>query len=395
MKHTFTFIFFVAAISAFGQTEKGNSFISGNISTGYSANAYPKEALRKSNYFSSSLGVSYGKFVKDNIVWRTNVYGAFSRIFEQSNSLSQTTSTIYPNTVIALSSVGLYYFGKDRWRGFIGGGIDVNGTFNTTKNTETGSAFPYDYIRKNSGFAIKPLFEIGALYFFSKHLALELSATSNSFPMNTAGFSTGLLYWIKPTSFGVETKELTTLQKGRWMLGAGFGINTTQYRSTEPINSNNSYTAKRSHDDGRLFVQIGKFIQNRTMVGVNLGYSTGKDIQSYNSGQKITNYSTNYNVGIFVKKYLMPTRLTPYFGIDLSYNRAENRQVSDNLGNNSSQNNNYELGSRLGLAYIINNHFLVETQLAEFYFGHTAESKQWGGSLNAGLRPNLSLSYVF
>jgi outer membrane protein W len=392
MKHTFTLVFFVVAISAFGQTEKGNSFISGNISTGYSATAYPKEALRKSNYSFFSMGVSYGKFIKDNIVWRTDLNGGITRIFDRSSLGAQTTSVIHPNTTLSLSSVGLYYFGKGRWKGFIGGGINVYGNFYKTKNTETGSALPHDYTQKNSGLAIKPLFEVGALYFFSKHLALQLSATANSFPINTAGLSTGLFYWVKPTSFEVESKELSTLQKGRWMLGAGFGVNTSRYENTEP---NNSYTATRNFDNGNLSLQIGKFIKNRTMVGANLGYSTGKEVQFYNSGQKTTNYSTNYNVGIFLKKYLLPTRFSPYFGIDISYNRAANRQVSDNSGNSSSQNNNYGLGSRLGLAYIINTHFLVETQLAELYAGHTVETKQWGGGLNAGLRPNLSLSYIF
>lgn len=94
MKHTFTLVFFVVTFSAFGQTEKGNSFISGNISTGYSVNAYPKEALRKSNYSSFDAGVSYGKFVKDNIVWRTFLYGGFSRIFNQINDGSQVTAAI-------------------------------------------------------------------------------------------------------------------------------------------------------------------------------------------------------------------------------------------------------------------------------------------------------------
>ena len=128
MKYTFTFVFFVAAISVFGQTEKGNSFISGNISTQYSAGIYPKEWPRKSNEAGFSTGISYGKFVKDNIVWKNSLYGGFSRNFEQSNSSSQTTSIIYPNSTISLSSAGLYYFGKDRWRGFVGGGINVNGS---------------------------------------------------------------------------------------------------------------------------------------------------------------------------------------------------------------------------------------------------------------------------
>ena len=364
MKHTFTFVFFVAAISVFGQTEKGNSFISGNISTRYSAGIYPKEWPRKSNEAGFSTGISYGKFVKDNIVWKNSLYGEFSRIFNQTNTGSQSTAIIYPNTLISLSSVGLYYFGKERWRGFVGGGLEVSGTFNKTRNKETGGAMPYDYTQKNAMFTLRPVVEAGALYFLNKHLALQLSTKTNSFPINLTEFYSGLVYWIKPTSFDIEPKELTTLQKGRWMLGAGFGVNTTKYRNSDP---NNTYTSQRTHANGNLNLQIGKLIKNRTMIGMNLGYSGGKNIQSYNSGQKTTNYSNNYNTGIFLKKYLLPTRFTPYFEADIYYYRGVYKQVSDNLGTNTSQSNIYGLGPSLGLTYIINNHFLVETQLADFY----------------------------
>ena len=392
MKHTFTFVFLLLSISVFGQTEKGNSFISGNISTGYSVNAYPKEALRKSNYSSLSVGVSYGKFVKDNIVWKNSLYGGLSRNFEQSNSSSQTTSIIYPNSTISLSSVGLYYFGKDRWRGFAGGGINVNGNIYKTKSKQTGSTLPYDYTQKRSNFTIRPIFEVGALYFFNRHLAVQLSAVTNSFPMNVVGFSTGLLYWVKPTSFEVESKEFTALQKGRWLLGAGFDINTTRFKNTNP---NYSYTAHDTENEGSVNLQIGKFVKDRTRVGVYLGYSTRKDIDTYNNGQKNENYSTNYNIGLYSRKYLVPARFTPYSGLQLHYGRTEYKKVVNNSDTGSSQSNNYSLGSSLGLAYIISNHFLVEAQLAEFNLMHTAESKTWRANLNVALQSNFSLSYVF
>jgi outer membrane protein W len=392
MKHTFTLIFLVVSISAFGQTEKGNSFISGNLSTGYSFNAYPKEAMRKSNYSSLSVGVSYGKFVKDNIVWKNSLYGGFSRNFDESNSSAQTTSIIYPNNTVSISSVGLYYFGKDRWRGFVGGGISGNGSFYKTISRQTGGTLPYDYTQKRSNFTINPLFEVGALYFFNKHLALQLSATANSFPINLSGFSTGLVYWVKPTSFEVESKELTALQKGRWLLGAGFDINTSQVKNTNP---NYSAIARDTENEGSVNLQIGKFVKDRTRVGVYVGYSTRKNIDTFNNGQKNEIYFTNYTIGLYSRKYLVPARFTPYIGFQLNYDRAESKQIVNNSNMGSSHSNNYSLGSSLGLAYIISNHFLVEAQLAEFNLNHRPESKTWGANLNAGLRPNFSLSYVF
>ncbi len=392
MKHTFTFVFFVAAISVFGQTEKGNSFISGNISMGYSVNAYPKEALRKSNYSSVSVGVSYGRFVKGNIVWRTSFYGGVSRNFDRSNTASPTTTIIYPNSSYSLSSVGLYYFGKDRWRGFVGGGINAYGNYYKTISKQIGGTFPYDDAQKRSNFTINPLFEVGAVYFFNRHLALQLSATANSFPMNLAGLSTGLVYWVKPASFEVESKELTALQKGRWLLGAGFDINTARFKNTNP---NYSDPTRNTDNEGSFNLQIGKFVKDRTRVGVYLGYSTRKNINTYNNGQKNENYSTNYTIGLYGRKYLVPARFTPYIGFQLNYDRGESKLIVNNSNMGSLHINNYSLGSSLGLAYIISHHFLVEAQLAEFNLNHTPESKIWGVNLNAGFRPNFSLSYVF
>ncbi|MFN8347729.1 MAG: hypothetical protein U0X91_22180 [Spirosomataceae bacterium] len=391
MKHTSTLVFFVLSISAFGQTEKGNSFISGNLSTGYSFNAYPKEALRKSNNVSFSAGVSYGKFVKDHIVWRTDLYGGFSRYFDRSDAGSQTTGILYPSNA-ALTSVGLYYFGKERWRGFVGGGINVNGSFYKTVSKQTGDNFPYDYTQKRSNFAINPVFEVGALYFFNKHLALQLSSSANSFPMAVSGFSAGLLYWVKPTAFEIESKELTALQKGRWLLGMGFALNTSRFKNTNP---NYSSSVLDTENQGSVNLQIGKFVKDRTRVGVYLGYSTRKDMDTYNNNQKIENYSTNYNIGLYLKKYLTPTRFTPYFGAQLNYGRFESKQVVNNAANGSSQGNSYGIGPSLGLAYLISNHFLAEAQLAELNLTHTPESKMWGGNVNGGLRPNFSLMYVF
>jgi len=149
MKHTFTLAFFAIAISTLGQTEKGNSLISGTISTTYSVCLPPKDAPTKRNYVGTSTGVSYGKFVKDNIAWRTDFYQTFSRNFEEENYNGQTTRQILsPRTFISLSSLGLYYLGKDRWRGFTGAGIQVNGNFSNQRTMNSGGTIASDYTQK-------------------------------------------------------------------------------------------------------------------------------------------------------------------------------------------------------------------------------------------------------
>ncbi len=223
MKHTFTLGLLLLATAAFAQTEKGNSFISGNISTGYSMNRLNDANSNKSGSSTISAGISYGKFINDNIAWRTDISESFNLNFLRSELGYQSTKVNIPTIALSFKTMGFYYFGKERWRGFVGGGVNVNGAFTKAKKESTPSNST-DYIQKSNNFSVAPIFEAGAMYFLDKRLAIQLSAGSNSLPMGISGLSTGLYYWLKPTSFEVEPKELSTLQKSRWIVGATFGV---------------------------------------------------------------------------------------------------------------------------------------------------------------------------
>ncbi|WP_428653532.1 hypothetical protein [Runella sp.] len=391
MKQLFTFVSLLFSLHVFSQTEKGNSFISGNISTRYSVYTPPNGSTAKSNTFSISTGISYGKFVRDNIVWRTDISESFDRIYGKNGSGSnQTITTSIPNTNISLSSVGLYYFGKERWRGFVGGGVSAHGYFSNIETTTNG----VNSRQKRSEFSVTPVFEAGAVYFLNKHLALQLAAATNYFPINISGFSSGLLYWIKPTTFEIDPNEFTTLQKGRWMLGAGFGINTERYKNNNPYYSSTNEERTQRNSIG---IEIGKFIKDRTLVGLQLGYSTSKNVYVYNNNL-IPNQEgkgMTFSGGIFLKKYLIPARFTPYFGIGVNYMRTKSTYSSGNSIDGSSYANIYELNPNIGLAYVISNHFLVEAQLASLYLNYTPEARTVSVNISGGLRPGFTLSYVF
>jgi len=386
MKHSFTLSLLLLATAAFAQTEKGNSFVSGNISTGYSSNIYPKNSPNKSGTFSLSSGISYGKFIKDDILWRIGVSETFSRYRLESNNAKFTN----PYGSLSISSSGLYFFGKERWRGFVGGGLGISGSFYNIKQSIDGKQLT----SKERNFSIQPLFEAGALYFFNKHLAIQLSTTSNTFPLNSYGLSTGLLYWIKPTSFEAETKDLSILNKGRWTLGVGFDVDTRRLRNNLANQSSNP--TQSDENETNVSLQIGKFVKNRTMIGVRMGYS--KNYSEVTSTPQIITKRSMYRGGVFMKKYLFATRLTPYWEVELNYIR-NNQEQKDASNFSTTHFNTFELRPNLGLAYLISNHFLVETQLADLLVSYgtqaNSEYKNWSANLSGGLRPNLRLSYVF
>lgn len=387
MKHTFTLGILLFVTAAFAQTEKGNSFISGNISTGYSSTIYPKGSPDNPRTFSISSGISYGKFIKDNILWRIGLSETFSKNHWRSNNSKLSN----PYGSLSLSSGGLYYFGKERWRGFVGGGLSISASFYDINQIVDGRQ---GLTSKERTFSIRPLFEAGAMYFVNKHLAVQLSTASNTFPINSYGLSTGLLYWIKPTSFETETKELTILDKGGWALGASFDIDTRRARQNSPNQSFNSNETDENEVD--ISLQIGKFVKNRTMVGLRLGYS--KNSSEVISTQNSTADRSVYRGGVFMKKYFFATRLTPYWEVEFDYIR-NNQKQKDASTNSTGHLNTFELRPNIGLAYLISNHFLVETQLADLLINYSSqvntEYKNWSANLSGGLRPNLRLSYIF
>lgn len=397
MKHTFTLGLLLLATAAFAQTEKGNSFISGNISTGYSMIRFNDANSNRSGYSTIAAGVSYGKFIKDNIVWRTDMSESFNFSFVRSEMGFQSTKVNIPTTALSLRTMGLYYFGKERWRGFVGGGINLSGGFTKARKVSN-TPNSTDEIQKNNNFSVAPSFEAGAMYFLSKHLAIQLSATTNSFPLGISGFSTGMYYWLKPTSFKVDPNEFSTLQKDRWMVGATFGVNAnkarynTQYISQTDMNSS----------DANINVQAGKFVRDRLIVGASLSYSASQTevpANTNNTIQYTKNTTNNYNGSVFLTKYLMTTRLTPYVGIRVNYGRTVNTYKSAVLDSQTGYMNSYSLMPDIGLAYLISNHFFVESQLANFYMFYSVPAnsteKSFGANLSGGLRPNLRLSYVF
>lgn len=397
MKHSFTLSLLLLATAAFAQTEKGNSFVSGNISTGYSITRLNDTKSNRAGSSTISAGVSYGKFIKDNIAWRTDVSESFNFNFVKSEFGFQSTKVNMPVIALSFKTMGLYYFGKERWRGFVGGGVSVSGNFTKAKKVSNPSNST-NYIQKNNNFSVAPAFEAGAMYFLSKRLAIQLSASSSSFPMGIGGLSTGLYYWLKPTSFEVESKEFSTLQKSRWIVGTTFGVTANKARANAQHISQNNVNSNGAN----INVQAGKFVRDRMIVGASLGYSinnTKVPSNTNNTAQYTKNSTSNYNGSFFLTKYLTTTRLTPYVGVRVNYSRAVNTHKSAVLDSQSGYMNSYSLMPNIGLAYLISNHFLVESQLADLYMYYSVPAnsieKSFGVNITGGLRPNFSLLYVF
>lgn len=389
MKNAYVFLLIFSALSVCGQTEKGNSFIAGNLSTRVESILQSKsgEYSGKWRTFSLESRLSYGKFVKDNILWEVNVNERFN------SSLSESSQANYRSrggmTDLGVGTSGAYYFGKDRWRGFVGAGVNVSVSFNDSE-TKSDGVLMSSY--NSSNVNIAPLFKAGAVYFFDKHWAIQVATGSNSFPIEIYGVSAGLLYWIKPTSYRAEDTKFSTLQKGRWMLGTNIGFQALQ---ADNRGSSSNYLKSNNEKTFEAGLSVGKFVSNRTLVGVRSNYSSFTDKEEYSNLEKSNQKRETITGSLFVKRYLASSRFTPYWETSLDYIRTNIKRQTSSAYTSSSHDNVYQVRSSLGLAYIVSNHFLVETQLASIGFQYRDPARTLGANLSSRLSPSFTLSYVF
>lgn len=392
MKNAYVLLLTIVALNVCGQTEKGNSFITGNFSTRF------ETTLKKTDYNSKwrsttvGLGLQYGKFVKDNILWEINANESivFSRNVVGSANENEFRLT---NSSFGIGTSGAYFFGKNQWRGFVGGGINIDfGLINSKSEDRTNTLSTSDY----SNFSVNPIFKAGAIYFIDKQWALKAETNSHSFPINFSGVSLGLLYWVRPTSFRVEEATLSTLQNGNWVVGLDAGLSLLQQKNNNTLGSN--YRIGNNESNYRFGVKVGKFVKDRTVVGVRASVGLAKDKERYtNSSGDFTRTHEQYSGGIFVKRYLAKSRFTPYIESSLNFMRFNSIDKGSST-NSTYHTNTYQLGSSVGLAYLISTRFLVEAELADLSIQYNSPfSSQESLSLNLSSRlsPSFMLSYVF
>lgn len=367
MKQFTLLVAFCATLATHAQTQKGNSFVSGGVGFNYQIFGLKDPQIRS---FAPQFNLQYGHFVRDNVALKIQT-GIFWQAFRSKINeyrINQVSGNV--------SVLGSYYFGSNQWRAFVGGGLGTsfqNSNDNNSNNPNNSQS------ARNSFF---PVFEVGGIYFVNQHLALQARTQSNVVPFELGGLSVGLVYWLKPQKFEVDnTDKLSTLAKGNWVVGGSFGGDNTRSESF-----NNGRRIIQTESEFQMSVSFGKFVRNRTIVGLELGYTSSK------SGIPNTeSKSANYALGVFLKNYWSPSRLTPFTSYGLQFQR--------NTFNGIAGSNQYEVKVNLGLAYLISPRFILEANLLRFNQTYLAsinsDYTQYGGNIRGALSNGLTLQYVF
>ena len=366
----FTFLVALcAAFTAHAQTQKGNSFVSGSASFSHEVSG-PKSAQRRT--FLPQLDLNYGYFVRDNVALKVET-GVLWQTY-RSNMNGYRQNTLSGN----VSVLGSYYFGNSQLRGFVGGGL---GTSFRAANTNNSNNLITSESSQNSFY---PIFEAGGIYFVNRHFALQARAQSRAMPFASASFSAGLVYWIKPQNFAVSnTNTPPTLAKGNWVVGGSFGSESNLENAT----NGTVKTRDQKNTTSQVRASLGKFVRDRTIVGLELGYESGSTRFTDRDFK-----NKNYALGVFLKQYWSPNRLTPFSSYGIKFQR--------NTSGGAASSNQYEANVNLGLAYLISPRFILEANLLRFNQTYTSAIGGGGytaysGNIRGSLSNGFTLQYVF
>ncbi len=393
MKHLYTTMIVLATLtcsfSSHGQIEKGRKYLWTKLSV-------PPHYLNSEipvRSFSPSL--SYTHFFGKGFALHSSFN--FSRTTQSApDGYSRRTFTDFSLTARK------YFVLGEKW--YVFGGIGLNGQ---SVSIYYSGHNDQDEHRssKNRAELVKAAFEAGVMYPLSRRIAFVAQVTSNGFPIKiNNGLAMGFIYALKPLS----SKDTTTLylpqtQRGNWTV-TGFYSNSTgsqvsdEYSSTPSEYSSNNESLKSNI----LGVGIGKFLSRNRIIGLDLTIEQGQT-NSFEFSDRSYIYRgnerwTSYRILPYFKKFYGKRRLKLYLNMQAGLNYYKSKSSYENtFGQEESQYDafSYNATIQYGLSYFLGKHFILESELGEFYF---VKFKEQSPNMRLDLLTNspiIKLSYVF
>lgn len=364
--------------AVYAQTEPGRGLWSANLQL----NANQQTNLRSTDSYSRrspdlSLTINHGVFLNRN--WL--VGGSLSGNYYKELTKSGVSSLERTRWTGGLSAYVRKYWGKDQWRIYVGGGLSGSREhIDQSGNDNTNAAI----LPREVTYHLRPLTQIGGVYFLNNRWGLELSTTSSAFPFSFSTFNAGLIYMTGFTPAGdaitsaTPPAEGSQTRAGRLLVGLGANFDGT----TNQTGDSQSLTASPS---------IGFFVADNVVVGITVPLSWTW------VNARARNVESNVGVSPYVKGYLANTRLRPYLSAAFTYSVYSFKQhpypkdrISKTVGGT--------LGG--GLAYLLGRHFIVEANLinlnvAKETQNNAQENGLWNETLQLTTAPTFAVQYVF
>ncbi|KAA0992616.1 hypothetical protein [Dyadobacter aurulentus] len=392
MKYLFSTILLVTCVSAVAQTKKGQTIWTAHINSQF---VQTLQTPVKSPRYSHGGSGEVSFFIRDELAIGVGAKGSWDGYrldIGDSESLKMESKT-------STSSVNPFmrkYWQLSPFTIYAGVGADL--AFSKNKSLQYAVGQAYDD-RVNRSVNIAAQAQLGVIYPLTSRLGLEFGARSNLFPLTVNTARLGLLLFTgSETKTRAENSPESPLTKGRWLLSGSFGY-TVNAGHTADTNGRFEYRTPATS----IELAPALFMRDRLLVGI--GIFAGFQGGVLNTPEKAAFVTVGDKkpvlVGLrpFLRKYLSPTKLTPYLEGYASYDRI--------MGGGGPATNTYNAGGKLGLAYILGKNWIVEANLLGVAGGYSEvgenrnEIATIGGverfhvKLNAGFKPDFTISYVF
>ncbi|RIV20732.1 hypothetical protein DYU11_22135 [Fibrisoma montanum] len=366
------------------QIEKGNGILTGTVSINSGQTESTDEPVIG---WRPAVNLTVGRFVADNWLAGLSV-GATAGFIKQDQRLLGRSFTTRDNSLTVTTTP----FVRRYWKFttgyvFAGAGLSVAVGGVRQISLESSGTQVTSIENRSRSVAFSPRLEAGLTYFFTNRLALQLAASTNSMPFNTAGLDAGLVYWTGPGRQTGRQRERANSQTdaGRWLVEGSFAVSN---QSADQYQTAIRQTARFSSTTYSLSPSMGYFIGKNKLLGISVPLTW---ISFRSELLNETGHAWSVGVSPYYQQYWTSTRLTPYTRVNASYAYL-------NLADDTDALNSYGAGVSAGLAYMAGQRFIVETSLgsASVNFADTnGPNKVWNASITAGLTGNFAIRYVF
>ncbi|WP_020601501.1 hypothetical protein [Spirosoma spitsbergense] len=385
---------------ATAQIQKGNSILSGELAVTYGRNQIAGSigsatSSQTSTSWYPNLSVTAGRFWADNWLVGVSVSGSLTNQYYYPTGSTGGQAIYYRVTSIRGTPFLRRYWQVNSLFLFAGAGLSV-GVSTTKRPALNNNGQLINDAQRTSVVDVAPQVEVGANYFLTNRLALQLTATANALPINTAGLRAGLVYWTGSglPAGGREERENSQTNVGKWLIEGSFSA--VSQKNTQLDNATGSTNQTRSSTHS-VSPSIGYFIRKNSLIGISLPVSWGLGIRSSTGADARL---VSVGVSPYYQHYWTSTRLTPYTRLNVGYARMSGKEVGASQPVYTA--NTFSGGINMGLAYMAGQRFIIETSLLQASVDYTAfdapnfgnYTNVWNGALSAGLGGTFAVRYV-
>jgi len=183
--------------------------------------------------------------------------------------------------------------------------------------------------------------------------------------------------------FSLSLVASAQFKKNDILLGGQLSYSYNSNTNTQPYTTPSTNDSKTNY--GNITISLGKALDEKTVVGINLSYmpSSSTNYPSYGGDIPLKYKSNGYSTGIFYRKYKSLGKEFYLFGEVSAWYNWSDQSGKDSIGEKLISGSSWSTGIDLypGIAYRISKHLFLELSIPNLvYVGYSKSnsSSQYG-----------------